>query len=101
MATTWVTAAGAQYADPRASRDEAVRSASFGAAMLMQAARAMGLASGPIGGFDAAGVAAAAAQPRPNKFLSLAALVVGVFAAVLQKLLNEAINIKSENDLTV
>lgn len=30
-----------------------------------------------------------------------AALVVGVFAAVLQKLLNEAINIKSENDLTV
>ncbi len=30
-----------------------------------------------------------------------AALVVGVFAAVLQKLLNEAINIKSEKDLTV
>ena len=59
MATTWVTAAGAQYADPRARRDEAVRSASFGAAMLMQAAGAMGLASGPIGGFDAAGVAAA------------------------------------------
>lgn len=30
-----------------------------------------------------------------------ASLVVAVFAAVLQKLLNEAINIKSENDLTV
>ncbi|WP_434121747.1 DUF2975 domain-containing protein [Salinicoccus roseus] len=28
-------------------------------------------------------------------------LVVAVFTAVLQKLLNEAINIKSENDLTV
>ena len=30
-----------------------------------------------------------------------ASLVVSVFAAVLQKLLNEAIKIKSENDLTV
>ncbi len=30
-----------------------------------------------------------------------ASLVVAVFTAVLQKLLNEAINIKSENDLTV
>ncbi len=30
-----------------------------------------------------------------------ASLVVAVFAAVLQKLLNEAIKIKSENDLTV
>ena len=29
------------------------------------------------------------------------ALVVGVFSAILQKLLNEAIKIKSENDLTV
>ena len=30
-----------------------------------------------------------------------AALVIAVFAAVLQKLLQEAIDIKSENDLTV
>lgn len=28
-------------------------------------------------------------------------MVIAVFAAVLQKLLQEAINIKSENDLTV
>lgn len=31
----------------------------------------------------------------------LASLVIAVFAAVLQRLLQEAINIKSENDLTV
>ncbi|MNL82789.1 hypothetical protein D3C87_2102590 [compost metagenome] len=30
-----------------------------------------------------------------------ASMVIAVFAAVLQKLLNEAIDIKSENDLTV
>ncbi|UOQ83462.1 DUF2975 domain-containing protein [Gracilibacillus salinarum] len=33
--------------------------------------------------------------------LIFAAMVVAVFAAVLQRLLNEAIHIKSENDLTV
>ncbi len=33
--------------------------------------------------------------------LILASLVIAVFAAVLQRLLQEAINIKSENDLTV
>lgn len=33
--------------------------------------------------------------------LVFAPLVIAVFAAVLQKLLNEAIDIKSENDLTV
>lgn len=30
-----------------------------------------------------------------------ASIVIAVFAAVLQRLLQEAINIKSENDLTV
>jgi hypothetical protein len=30
-----------------------------------------------------------------------ASMVIAVFAAVLQRLLQEAINIKSENDLTV
>lgn len=34
-------------------------------------------------------------------FLVFASLVIAVFAAVLQKLLQEAIEIKSENDLTV
>ncbi|MDS8922331.1 DUF2975 domain-containing protein, partial [Streptococcus pneumoniae] len=33
--------------------------------------------------------------------IGLAAFVVAVFAAVLQKLLTHAIDIKSENDLTV
>jgi nitroreductase len=46
-----------QYADARTARDEAVRSATLGAATLMHAAAAMGLASGPMVGFDAAGVA--------------------------------------------
>ena len=47
----------AQYAEPRAARDEAIRSATLGAATLMYAAEAMGLASGLMGGFDAAAVA--------------------------------------------
>lgn len=34
-------------------------------------------------------------------FISAAALVVGVFAAVLQQLFSEAVKLKSENDLTV
>lgn len=34
-------------------------------------------------------------------FIIFASLVISVFAAVLQKLLQEAIDIKSENDLTV
>ncbi|MGV2643750.1 DUF2975 domain-containing protein, partial [Clostridium perfringens] len=33
--------------------------------------------------------------------LIFASIVIAVFAAVLQKLLQEAIDIKSENDLTV
>lgn len=33
--------------------------------------------------------------------IPFASLVIAVFAAVLQRLLQEAINIKSENDLTV
>ena len=33
--------------------------------------------------------------------LIFASMVIAVFAAVLQKLLKEAIDIKSENDLTV
>lgn len=34
-------------------------------------------------------------------FVPFASMVIAVFAAVLQRLLQEAINIKSENDLTV
>ncbi len=59
MPSAWQTAASAQYADPQAARDEAVRSATLGAATLLHAAEAFGLASGPMVGFDARGVARA------------------------------------------
>ena len=54
----WVGDATATYQDaPAMQRDEAIRSASLAAMNLMIAAQAMGLASGPMIGFDAAGVA--------------------------------------------
>lgn len=56
MASGWQEGARAQYADPQRARDEAVRSASLGAATLIYAAAALGLASGPMAGFDAEGV---------------------------------------------
>lgn len=56
MASGWQEGAHAQYADPQAARDEAVRSATFGAATLIFAAEALGLASGPMVGFDSEGV---------------------------------------------
>ena len=59
MASGWQEGARAQYVDPRTARDEAVRSASLGAATLIFAAEALGLVSGPMGGFDAEGVARA------------------------------------------
>ncbi|MCM2506053.1 nitroreductase family protein [Aureimonas altamirensis] len=57
MAAGWQEGARQQYADPRTARDEAVRSATLGAATLMHAAEAMGFASGAMVGFDAEGVA--------------------------------------------
>jgi len=57
MALGWQEGARAQYANPVTARDEAVRSASLGAATLMYAAGALGLASCPMVGFDAEGVA--------------------------------------------
>ncbi|MGK9339707.1 nitroreductase family protein [Sinorhizobium meliloti] len=53
MASGWQENARMQYAEPRAARDEAIRSATLGAATLMYAAEAMNLASGILGGFDA------------------------------------------------
>lgn len=53
MASEWQENVRTQYADPRAARDEAIRSATLGAATLMYAAEAMNLASGLMGGFDA------------------------------------------------
>jgi nitroreductase len=53
----WVGEATSAYQDePTMQRDEAIRSASLAAMNLMLAAQAMGLASGPMIGFDAAGV---------------------------------------------
>ncbi|MBB6488691.1 nitroreductase family protein [Rhizobium lusitanum] len=56
MALRWQDATRAQYADPQAARDEAIRSATLGAATLIYAAEALGLATGPMVGFDADGV---------------------------------------------
>jgi nitroreductase len=54
----WVSEATSAYRDaPARQRDEAIRSASLAAMNLMIAAQAMGLASGPMIGFDAAAVA--------------------------------------------
>jgi putative NAD(P)H nitroreductase len=54
VAERWVTQAWAGYEDdPELQRDEAVRSASLAAMTLMLAAQGMGLATCPIGGFDA------------------------------------------------
>lgn len=58
MADAWVAMAnGSHPGQPQLQRDEAVRSASLAAMTLMLAAEGMGLASGAMSGFDAAGVA--------------------------------------------
>jgi nitroreductase len=55
----WIEEATSTYRDePRLQRDEAIRSASLAAMNLMIAAQAMGLASGPMIGFDATSVSA-------------------------------------------
>ncbi|WP_298016148.1 nitroreductase family protein [uncultured Castellaniella sp.] len=56
MAASWQDDVRKKYADPGAARDEAIRSASLGAATLIHAASALGLASSPMTGFDEAGV---------------------------------------------
>lgn len=57
MAAMWETGARDMYAHSQTARDEAVRSATLGAATLIYAAEAMGFVSGPMSGFDSAGVA--------------------------------------------
>jgi nitroreductase len=58
MADSWVAMAhGSLDNNPGRQRDEAIRSASMGAMTLMLAAQGMGLVSGPMIGFDPAGVA--------------------------------------------
>lgn len=58
MADSWVKMAhDGLGSNPARQRDEAIRSASMGAMTLMLAAQGMGLVSGPMIGFDPAGVA--------------------------------------------
>lgn len=58
MADSWVQMAhDGLGGNPVRQRDEAIRSASLGAMTLMLAAQGMGLVSGPMIGFDPAGVA--------------------------------------------
>lgn len=55
---SWVTmASGSHSGNAQLQRDEAFRSASLAAMTLMLAAEDMGLATGPMSGFDPAGVA--------------------------------------------
>ena len=57
MADGWLGAAGHLYgSNPQMARDEAIRSASLAAMILMLAAEAKGMASGPMIGFDPDGV---------------------------------------------
>ena len=56
MAAGWQEDVRAKYADREAARDEALRSATLGAATLIYAAEAMDFVSGPMVGFDAAAV---------------------------------------------
>ncbi|MDC8757749.1 nitroreductase family protein [Janthinobacterium fluminis] len=58
VSETWVAMAkGSHPSQPQLQRDEAMRSASLAAMTLMLAAEGMGLVSGAMSGFDAAGVA--------------------------------------------
>ncbi|QBE67379.1 nitroreductase family protein [Pseudoduganella lutea] len=58
MVPGWEGAARSLYnGQPQRQRDEAIRSATLGAATLMHAAQAMGLGSAPMIGFDAGAVA--------------------------------------------
>ncbi len=60
MVDGWIGGAGSLYAgQPWRQRDEAVRSATFGAMTLILAAHAMGLGAGPMIGFDQDAVARA------------------------------------------
>ncbi|WP_274426073.1 nitroreductase family protein [Chelativorans sp. YIM 93263] len=58
MIDAWSEAVESTYGDnPQMQRDEAIRTATLGAAFLMFAAEAHGLATGPMVGFDPAAVA--------------------------------------------
>jgi nitroreductase len=63
----WVgMAKGTHEGNPQLQRDEAIRSASLAAMTLMLAAQDMGLATGPMSGFDPQAVAQAFALPEDH-----------------------------------
>ncbi|MGY6270556.1 nitroreductase family protein [Achromobacter denitrificans] len=75
MVPAWEAAASGLYADaPATQRDEAVRSATFGAAALMLAGQAEGLSASPMTGFDAAGVSRAFGLRRDEVPVMLVAM---------------------------
>ncbi|HEX4951707.1 MAG TPA: nitroreductase family protein [Blastocatellia bacterium] len=56
MADGWVQSTAQMYSHPQMARDEAIRGATLAAMTLMLAAKAQGLVSGPMIGFDPEGV---------------------------------------------
>lgn len=80
MADGWLGAAGRLYgSNPQMARDEAIRSASLAAMILMLAAEAKGLASGPMIGFDPAGVRRE--FQIPERYVPVMLLTVGYATA--------------------
>jgi len=79
VADGWVKSATSSYSgSEQFARDEAIRSASFAAMTLMIAAQAKGLATGPMIGFDPAGVKRE--FNIPDRYLPVMLLTVGYSA---------------------
>ncbi len=79
MADGWTKSAASSYgASEQFARDEAIRSASFAAMTLMIAAQAKGLATGPMIGFDPAGVKRE--FNIPDRYIPVMLLTVGYSA---------------------
>jgi len=78
---SWTAMASAAHdGNPQLQRDEALRSASLAAMTLMLAAQGMGLASGAMSGFDAAGVRQAfalAADEQPVMLITVGQAAAG------------------------
>ncbi len=79
MAEGWANTAASSYSgSEQFARDEAIRSASFAAMTLMIAAQAKGLATGPMIGFDPAGVKRE--FNIPDRYVPVMLLTVGYSA---------------------
>jgi nitroreductase len=84
-ASRWVDFANRIYVDPQSARDEAIRSASLAAMILMLAAEAYGLASRAISGFDGSRVMEEFEIPRHCVPVMLIAVGYPVMAVGVQK----------------